>query len=79
MTKQKIRKLNRPYYVCDEYNHTDAVLVGKINQLVDIINRQDERIRSLEQANKKKGSKNAQGLFFIFIGGQKMNNGYKVT
>lgn len=49
MPKQKIRKLNRPYYVCDEYGHTDASLVGKINQLIDIIQRQDDRIRYLEQ------------------------------
>lgn len=53
MPKQKIRKLNRPFYVCDEYGHTDASLVGKVNQLIDIIQRQDDRIRSLEQKLKK--------------------------
>lgn len=57
MSKQKIRKLNRPYYVCDEYNHTDATLVGKVNQLIDIINKQNDRIWSLEQKLKKKGSR----------------------
>ena len=48
VAKKKIRKLNKEYYVSDEYGHTDKLIVGKVNELIDIINYQQEVIRTLE-------------------------------
>lgn len=46
--KNKIKRLNKEYYVTDEYGHTDAVMVQKINELIGIINHQQEVIEVLE-------------------------------
>lgn len=55
MAKKKlVDKLNKPYYVMDEYGHNDAMLVRKVNELIDIINRQDRVIRDLENLLKYK-------------------------
>lgn len=48
MAKKKIKRLNKEWYVADEYGHTDKVLVNKVNELVGIINHQQEVIRSME-------------------------------
>lgn len=48
MAKKKIHKLNKEFYVADEYGHTDAVLVQKVNELIGIVNHQQEVIRSFE-------------------------------
>ena len=48
MAKKKIRKLNKKYYVTDEYGHDDSLVVGKINELIDIINVQQEEIKTLK-------------------------------
>ena len=46
MAKKKIHRLNKEFYVADEYGHTDAVLVQKVNELIGIVNHQQEVIRS---------------------------------
>ena len=48
MAKKKVKRLNKEFYVTDEYGHTDAVLVRKINELIGIINHQQEVIQSFE-------------------------------
>lgn len=48
MAKKKITRLNKEYYVCDEYGHTDKILVQKVNELIDIVNYQREVIRDFE-------------------------------
>ena len=49
MAKKKlVEKLNKPYYVMDEYGHNDAMLVRKINELINIVNRQEAVIRDFE-------------------------------
>ena len=48
MAKKKIYRLNKEFYVADEYGHTDAVLVQKVNELIRIVNHQQEVIRSFE-------------------------------
>lgn len=48
VAKKKIRKLNKKYYVSDEYGHTDESLVGKVNELIETVNHQQEVIRTLE-------------------------------
>lgn len=48
MSKKKIRRLNKDYYVTDEYGHSDAVLVQKVNELIGVINHQQEVIHTLE-------------------------------
>lgn len=59
MSKKKVDRLHKPYYVADEWGHTDKVLVQKVNELVDIINHQDEVIRKYESIvrNGKKGDR----------------------
>ena len=55
MAKQnKIKKLNKPYYVSDDWGHTDEQLVRKINELIDIINYQQGIIKDFEMALKGK-------------------------
>lgn len=49
--KRKTRKLNKKYYVADDYGHTDEMLVGKINELIDILEDYEDRIRALERRN----------------------------
>lgn len=48
MAKKKIHRLNKEFYVADEYGHTDAILVQKVNELIGIVNHQQEVIRSFE-------------------------------
>lgn len=48
MAKKKIRRLNKEYYVTDEYGHTDKLVVGKVNELIDIINQQQDEIARLK-------------------------------
>lgn len=48
MAKKKIRRLNKEFYVTDEYGHNDAVLVQKVNELIGIVNQQQETIKSFE-------------------------------
>lgn len=59
MAKNKIKRLNKEYYVSDEYGHTDKMLVIKINELIGIVNRQQEIINSFENMVKhgEKGTK----------------------
>ena len=49
MSKKKIRRLNKEYYVTDEYGHTDKIVVQKINELIDIINYQQGVIQDFER------------------------------
>lgn len=49
MPKKKINRLNKPYYVSDEYGHTDKVLVQKVNELIGIINHQQDIINDFER------------------------------
>ena len=48
MGKKKIKRLNKEYYVTDEYGHNDRIVVQKINELIGIINHQQEVIHSFE-------------------------------
>lgn len=61
MAKKKIKRLNKEWYVCDEYGHTDKMLVIKVNELIGIVNHQQEVIRELELLLKNtNGSKRRQ-------------------
>ena len=58
MSKKKIRRLNKEYYVSDEYGHTDKNVVGKVNELIEIVNQQQEEIQKLKiLLNDRKGRK----------------------
>ena len=48
MAKKKINRLNKEYYVVDEYGHSDKILVQKVNELIGVVNHQQEVIRTLE-------------------------------
>lgn len=48
MSKKNIKRLNKDFYVADEYGHTDEIMVRKINELIEIVNHQQEIIRSFE-------------------------------
>lgn len=48
MAKKKIKRLNKEWYVTDEYGHTDKMLVIKVNEMIGIVNHQQEVIRELE-------------------------------
>ena len=48
MAKKKIKRLSKEFYVTDEYGHTDAVMVRKINEPISIINYQQDVINSFE-------------------------------
>ena len=54
MAKKKIKRLNKEWYVTDEYGHTDKMLVIKINELIGIVNHQQEIIRNFELMMKSK-------------------------
>lgn len=54
MAKKKISRLHKPYYVADEYGHTDEVLVKKVNELIGIINHQQEVINDFERMMKNR-------------------------
>lgn len=57
MAKKKIHRLNKEYYVTDEYGHNDSVLVKKVNELIGIVNYQQEVIKSLELLLRDTGHK----------------------
>ncbi len=48
MSKKKIRRLSKKYYVSDPYDHTDEMIVGKVNELIEIVNQQQEEIARLK-------------------------------
>lgn len=45
MAKKKINRLNKEYYVSDEYGRTDKTLFQKVNELIEVVNqlRQDNQ------------------------------------
>ena len=53
MAKRKVKRLNKEWYVADEYGHTDKMLVIKVNELIGIVNHQQEIIHDLETILKK--------------------------
>jgi hypothetical protein len=57
VAKRKVKRLNKEWYVADEYGHTDKMLVVKINELIGIVNYQQEVIRDLEMMLKNNGIK----------------------
>lgn len=57
MSKRKVKRLNKEWYVVDEYGHTDKILVIKVNELIGIVNRQQEIINDLELMLKSNGIK----------------------
>lgn len=57
MTKRKVKRLNKEWYVADEYGHTDKMLVIKVNELIGIVNHQQEIIHDLETILKNNGAK----------------------
>lgn len=57
MAKKKIHRLNKEYYVTDEYGHNDSVLVKKVNELIGIVNSQQEVIKSMELLLRDTGCK----------------------
>lgn len=57
MPKKKIHRLNKPYYVEDEWGHNDSILVKKVNELIGIVNHQQEIINSFEAMMKNSGGK----------------------
>ena len=57
MTKRKVKRLNKEWYVADEYGHTDKMLVIKVNELIGIVNHQQEIIHDLETILKTNGAK----------------------
>ena len=56
MAKRKVKRLNKEWYVADEYGHTDKMLVIKVNELIGIVNHQ-EIINDLETILKNNGAK----------------------
>ena len=57
MAKKKIHRLNKEYYVTDEYGHNDSIIVKKVNELIGIVNYQQEVIKSLELLLRDTGHK----------------------
>lgn len=57
MAKRKVKRLNKEWYVADEYGHTDKMLVIKVNELIGIVNYQQEIIHDLETILKNNGAK----------------------
>ncbi|RHT38371.1 hypothetical protein DW790_05830 [Firmicutes bacterium AM31-12AC] len=57
MSKRKVKRLNKEWYVADEYGHTDKLVVIKVNELIGIVNRQQEIINDLELMLKNNGIK----------------------
>ena len=55
MSKKKIKRLNKKFYVTDEYGHTDEVLVNKVNELVEIVNQLREENERLKLILGKRG------------------------
>lgn len=54
LPKKRVTRLNKPYYVSDEYGHTDKILVQKVNELIGVINRQQEIINDFERMMKNR-------------------------
>lgn len=52
--KRSITRLNKEWYVSDEYGHTDKILVQKVNELIGVVNRQQEIINDFERIMKNK-------------------------
>lgn len=52
MSKRKIHRLNKDWYVTDEYGHTDKIIVQKVNELIGVINHQQEIINDFERMMK---------------------------
>lgn len=48
MAKKKINRLNKEYYVTDEYGHSDKIVVQKVNELIGIVNHLQEVSRDME-------------------------------
>lgn len=57
MAKRKVKRLNKEWYVANEYGHTDKMLVIKVNELIGIVNHQQEIIHDLETILKNNGAK----------------------
>jgi len=57
VAKRKVKRLNKEWYVADEYGHTDKMLVIKVNELIGIVNHQQEIIHDLETILKNNGAK----------------------
>ena len=57
MAKKKIHRLNKEYYVTDEYGYNDSVLVKKVNELIGVVNSQQETIKSMELLLRDTGRK----------------------
>lgn len=58
MAKKRVKRLNKEYYVTDEYGHTDKLVVQKVNTLIEIVNQQQEEISKLKLLlENKKGRK----------------------
>ena len=57
MPKRKVKRLNKEWYVADEYGHTDKMLVIKVNELIGMVNHQQEIIHDLETILKNNGAK----------------------
>lgn len=55
MSKRKIKRLNKEFYVTDEYGHTDKMLVIKINELIGIVNHQQEVIDTFKLMTENNG------------------------
>ena len=53
----EVKRLNKEWYVADEYGHTDKMLVIKVNELIGIVNHQQEIIHDLETILKNNGVK----------------------
>lgn len=51
--KRRISRLRKEFYVCDEHG-TDKVMVLKINELIDTVNRQQEEIERLKKGPKSR-------------------------
>lgn len=48
MAKKKITRLNKEFYVTDEYGHNDKQIVLKVNELVEAVNhlkRENEELK----------------------------------
>lgn len=54
--KEKIKKLNKPRYVTDEWGHDDAAIVRKVNELVEIVNhlqKENDDLKAMIQGGRK--------------------------
>lgn len=54
MSKKKIKRLNKKFYVSDEYGRTDEVLVNKVNELIEIVNQLREENEKMKLLGGKK-------------------------